>query len=339
VATMRAWQVAEAGGDFELVEREVPSPGRGEVVVRVQACGVCHSDVFAKEGGFPGLRHPLVPGHEVAGVLEAVGEGVHPWKPGDRVGVGWFGGNCGWCEACRHGDLISCEHLEIPGITRDGGYADYLLIASAALALIPDDLGAEEAAPLLCAGITTYNALRHSGAGSGDLVAVLGVGGLGHLGVQFASKLGFRTVAIARGGDKEELARRLGAHEYIDSTAADPAAALQQLGGAKVILATAANAAAMTAVFGGLGRRGRMIVVGASMEPIEVSPGALIGSNSGVIGHASGTSKDSEDTLRFSALAGVAPMIETVPFEEAPAAYEKMMAGDARFRMVITTGA
>jgi alcohol dehydrogenase len=339
VATMRAWQVAEAGGPFELVEREVPPPGRGEVVVRVQACGVCHSDVFAKEGGFPGMRHPLVPGHEVAGVLESVGEGVHPWKPGDRVGVGWFGGNCGWCEACRHGDLISCEYLEIPGITRDGGYADYLLIASGALALIPDDLSAEQAAPLLCAGITTYNALRHSGAAPGDLVAVLGVGGLGHLGVQFAAKLGFRTVAIARGRDKEELARRLGAHEYLDATATDPAAALQELGGAKVILATAANAGAMTAVLGGLGRRGRMIVVGASMDPIEVPPAALIGSNSGIIGHASGTSKDSEDTLRFSALAGVAPMIETVPFEEAPAAYEKMIAGDARFRMVITTGA
>jgi D-arabinose 1-dehydrogenase-like Zn-dependent alcohol dehydrogenase len=339
VATMRAWQVAEAGGPFELVEREVPPPGRGEVVVRVQACGVCHSDVFAKEGGFPGMRHPLVPGHEVAGVLESVGEGVHPWKPGDRVGVGWFGGNCGWCEACRHGDLISCEYLEIPGITRDGGYADYLLIASGALALIPDDLSAEQAAPLLCAGITTYNALRHSGAAPGDLVAVLGVGGLGHLGVQFAAKLGFRTVAIARGRDKEELARRLGAHEYVDSNEADPAAALQELGGAKVILATAANAAAMTAVLGGLGRRGRMIVVGASMDPIEVPPAALIGSSSGIVGHASGTSKDSEDTLRFSALAGVAPMIETVPFEEAPAAYEKMIAGDARFRMVITTGA
>jgi D-arabinose 1-dehydrogenase-like Zn-dependent alcohol dehydrogenase len=333
---MRVWQVPEAGADFELVEREVPAPGRGEVVVRVEACGVCHSDVFAKEGGYPGLSHPLVPGHEVAGVIDQIGDDVHPWTVGDRVGVGWFGGNCGWCDPCRHGDFISCRNLEVSGITRDGGYAEYLLVAASALAAIPDDLASADAAPLMCAGITTFNPLRHADAVPGDLVAVLGVGGLGHLGVQFAARLGFRTVAIARGTDKEQLARRLGAHDYIDSTAQDPAAALQELGGAKVILATAASAPAMTAVMGGLGRRGRIIVVGASMEPIEVPPAMLIGSNSGVYGHASGTSKDSEDTLDFSALAGVRPMIETVPFEETPAAYEKMIAGDARFRMVIT---
>jgi D-arabinose 1-dehydrogenase-like Zn-dependent alcohol dehydrogenase len=339
MATMRVWQVPEAGADFELVERDVPAPGRGEVVVRVEACGVCHSDVFAKEGGYPGMSHPLVPGHEVAGVIDRVGDDVHPWTVGDRVGVGWFGGHCGWCEPCRQGDFISCRNLEISGITRDGGYAEYLLVAASALAAIPDDLASADAAPLLCAGITTFNPLRHADASPGDLVAVLGVGGLGHLGVQFAARLGFRTVAIARGADKEELARRLGAHEYIDSTARDPAAALQELGGAKVILATAASAPAMTAAMGGLGPRGRMIVVGASMEAIEVPPAMLIGSNSGVYGHASGTSKDSEDTLGFSALAGVRPMIEAVPFEEAPAAYEKMISGDARFRMVITMDA
>ena len=338
MATMRAWQVPEAGADFELVEREVPTPGRGEVVVRVEACGVCHSDVFAKEGGYPGMTHPLVPGHEVAGVIDTVGEDVHPWQVGDRAGVGWFGGNCGWCEPCRRGDLISCQNLEVTGITRDGGYAEYLLIPATALAAIPEDLGAAEAGPLLCAGITTYNPLRHAHAVPGDLVAVLGVGGLGHLGVQYAARMGFRTVAIARGRDKEELARQLGAHEYIDSTEQDPAAALQELGGATVILATAASGEAMTAVVGGLGRRGRMIVVGASMEPIEVPPAMLIGSNSGIYGHASGSSQESEDTLDFSALAGVRPMIETVPFEEAPQAYEKMLSGDARFRMVITMG-
>jgi D-arabinose 1-dehydrogenase-like Zn-dependent alcohol dehydrogenase len=335
---MRVWQVPEAGADFEQVEREVPTPGPREVVVRVEACGVCHSDVFAKEGGYPGMSHPLVPGHEVAGVIDQVGEDVHPWQVGQRVGVGWFGGNCGWCEPCRRGDLISCQNLEITGITRDGGYAEYLLIAASALAAIPEDLGPAEAGPLLCAGITTYNPLRHAHAMPGDLVAVLGVGGLGHLGVQYAARLGFRTVAIARGRDKEALARQLGAHEYIDSTEQDPSAALQELGGASVILATAASGPAMTAAVGGLGRRGRMIVVGASMEPIEVPPAMLIGSNSGIYGHASGSSQDSEDTLDFSALAGVRPMIETVPFEEAPQAYDKMLAGDARFRMVITMG-
>ena len=244
--TMRAMQVPEADADFELVEREVPSPGPGEALVKVEACGVCHSDSFAKSGGYPGVTFPVVPGHEVAGTVAALGEGVEGWEEGQRVGVGWFGGNCGHCEPCRRGDLIGCQNMEIPGVTMDGGYAEYVVVSARALAAIPDDLSSEDAAPLLCAGITTYNALRHSGAVAGDLVAVLGVGGLGHLGVQFAAKLGFETVAIARGAEKGELARELGANHYIDSTASDPAEELQKLGGAKVVLATVTNAAAMS---------------------------------------------------------------------------------------------
>jgi alcohol dehydrogenase/propanol-preferring alcohol dehydrogenase len=341
MATMRAVQVSEAGGDFELVERDIPQPGRGEALVRVQACGVCHSDVFTKSGQFPGISYPRVPGHEIAGVIESLGEGLEawPWKPGQRVGVGWFGGNCGHCEPCRRGDLIDCVNLVIPGISFDGGYADYVVVAATALAAIPDDLAAEEAAPLLCAGITTYNALRHSGATGGDLVAILGVGGLGHLGVQFAAKLGYDTVAIARGTGKEELARELGARHYVDSTAQDPAAELQKLGGARVVLATVTSAPAMTAVVGGLGPRGKLVVVGASMEPMEIPPAMLIGGNTSIVGHASGASVDSEDTMAFSALSGVRPMIETRPLEEAAEAFDRMMAGDARFRMVLTTGA
>jgi D-arabinose 1-dehydrogenase-like Zn-dependent alcohol dehydrogenase len=337
--TMRAVQVPEPGGDFELVEREVPEPGRGEALVRVQACGVCGSDHFAKEGGLPGVSHPLVPGHEIAGVLESVGEGVDTWEPGQRVGVGWFGGNCGHCEPCRRGWLIDCENLIITGITRDGGYADYVLVDAKALALMPDGLSAEEAAPLMCAGITTFNALRHSGAVGGDLVAVLGLGGLGHLGVQFAAKLGFETVAIARGADKEELARGLGARHYIDSRSQDPAEELQRLGGARVIVATAPSAPAMTAALGGLGVHGRLVVVGASGDPIEVPAGLLILASRSIVGHSSGTSRDSEDTLGFSARSDVRPMIETRPLEQASEAYERMLSGDVRFRMVLTTGA
>jgi D-arabinose 1-dehydrogenase-like Zn-dependent alcohol dehydrogenase len=339
MATMRAVQVSSPGGDFELVEREVPEPRRGEVLVRVQACGLCHSDSLAKEGHFPGVPYPIVPGHEIAGVIASVGEDVHGWEPGRRVGVGWFGGNCGYCDPCRRGDLIGCENMGIPGVTFDGGYADYVVVKESALASVPDDLVAEEAAPLLCAGITTFNALRHSGAHGGDLVAILGVGGLGHLGIQFAARLGFDTVAIARGREKEELARELGAHHYIDSRTQDPAEELTKLGGATVVLATATSAAAMTAATGGLGRHGRLVAVGVSPEPIEVSPMLLIGGDRSVAGHASGTSKDSEDTLAFSMLSGVRPMIETRPLEEAAAAYEKMMSGEARFRMVLTTGA
>ncbi|HET9721039.1 MAG TPA: alcohol dehydrogenase [Solirubrobacteraceae bacterium] len=336
---MRAMVVREPGGDFELEEREVPTPGRDEAVIRVHACGVCHSDMFAKEGGYPGVSHPVVPGHEIAGVIESLGEGVRGWEVGQRVGVGWFGGNCGYCEQCRRGHFIDCENMETPGITIDGGYADYVLVRAGAMASLPEDLGYEDAAPLLCAGITTYNALRHSGATAGDRVAILGVGGLGHLGVQFAARMGFHTIAIARGRDKEELARKLGAHEYIDSTAGDPAQALLQLGGADVILSTVTSSEAMGAVFGGLRPRGRLVVVGASMDPIPVPAAMLIGGNKTIAGHASGTSRDSEDTLAFSALSGVRPMIETFPLEEAGRAYEKMISGEARFRMVITTGA
>jgi D-arabinose 1-dehydrogenase-like Zn-dependent alcohol dehydrogenase len=338
MAKMRAVQVSEAGGPFELVERDVPQPGRDEALVRVHACGICHSDSFAKDGGYPGVSFPVVPGHEIAGEIAALGEGVQGWEVGQRVGVGWFGGNCGYCEPCRRGDLIGCEKMEIPGVTSDGGYADYVLVNAHALALMPDDLADVDAAPLMCAGITTYNALRQSGAHGGDLVAVLGLGGLGHLGVQFAAKLGFRTVAIARGAEKAELARKLGAERYIDSTAEDPAEELAKLGGAKVILSTITNAEAVAATFGGLGQRGELVIVGASMEPLGIPPAALIGGNKSIVGHASGTSRDSEDTLSFSVLAGVRPMIETLPLEQASEAYERMMSGDARFRMVLTTG-
>jgi D-arabinose 1-dehydrogenase-like Zn-dependent alcohol dehydrogenase len=339
MAKMRAVQVSEPGGPFELVERDVPAPGRGEALVRVHACGICHSDSFAKEGGYPGVTFPAVPGHEIAGTIEALGEGVQGWETGQRVGVGWFGGNCGYCESCRRGDLIGCEHMEIPGITSDGGYADYVLVDAGALALMPDDLADVDAAPLMCAGITTYNALRQSSARGGDLVAILGLGGLGHLGVQFAAKLGFRTVAIARGAEKGELARKLGAERYVDSTAEDPAEELSKLGGAKVILSTITNAEAVAAAFGGLAQRGELVIVGASMEPLGIPPAALIGGNKSIVGHASGTSRDSEDTLLFSVLADVRPMIETLPLEQAAEAYEKMISGDARFRMVLTTGA
>jgi D-arabinose 1-dehydrogenase-like Zn-dependent alcohol dehydrogenase len=339
MAGMRAVQVSQRGGPFELVERDVPSPGRGDALVRVHACGICHSDSYAKEGGFPGVSYPLVPGHEIAGVVESLGDEVEGWEPGQRVGVGWFGGQCGHCEPCRRGYLIDCRNLPIPGINRDGGYADYVVVKATALARIPDDIDPREAAPLLCAGVTTYNALRRSGAVGGDLVAILGVGGLGHLGIQFAAELGFDTVAIARGRDKQDLAHRLGARHYIDSTVQDPAEELLRLGGARVILATVASAPAMTVVIGGLAVRGKLVVVGASMEPIEVAPGMLIGGSRSIVGHASGTSRDSEDTLAFSALRDVRPMIETLPLDQASEAYERMMGGDARFRMVLTTGA
>ena len=305
----------------------------------LQACGVCHSDAFTIEGGVPGIEYPRVPGHEIAGRIEAVGEAVVPWKVGQRVGVGWFGGNCGHCDPCRRGDMISCVNGLVPGIAYDGGYADHVVVPQSALASIPDDLSAEDAAPLLCAGITTFNALRESGARAGDLVAVLGIGGLGHLGVQFARRMGFETVAIARGTDKEEQARSLGAHHYVDSTGTDVADALQVLGGATTILATVTAPAAMSAAVGGRRPRGRMVVVGASTDPMQIPPFALIPGSTGVVGHASGTSKDSEDTLRFSALQGIRPMIETYPLEQAAEGYARMMSGGARFRVVLTTGA
>ena len=336
--TMRVVQVPYKDGPFELVERDLPEPGPGEVRVKVQACGICHSDSIARDGLFPWVAFPIVPGHEIAGVIDAVGPGVVGWGVGTRVGVGWFGGHCGRCEPCRRGDLVDCRNLRVPGLTYDGGYAEAMLAPADALALIPDELSATEAAPLLCAGVTTYNALRESGARPGDLVAILGIGGLGHLGVQFAAKMGFRTVAIARGGDKEALARQLGAHIYLDSQAQDVAAELTRLGGAKVILATVTSGRAMSAVIPGLAVRGRLVVVGVGMDPIEVSPLDLIAGSRTVTGHASGASIDSQDTLAFSALSGVRPTIETVPLERAAEAYDKMMRIEARFRMVLTTG-
>src|ERR1700730_806581 len=339
MARMRAVQVSEPGGDFEWVEREMATPVPEEALVRVQACGICHSDSYVKEGGFPGVSYPAVPGHEIAGFIAALGEGVRGWEVGQRVGVGWFGGNCGYCRPCRHGEPMFCQNMGIPGITLDGGYADYVLVRSNAMALMPEEMSAEDAAPLLCAGLTTYNALRHSGARGGDLVGVLGLGGLGHLGVQFARKLGFHAVAIARGREKEELAGRLGAHQYIDSTAQDPAQELAQLGGARVILATVTSSAAMTAVVGGLGMRGRLVILGAALEPMQMPPAMLIAGDKSIAGHASGTSGDSEDTLAFSVLADVRPMIETRPLEQAGEAYERVMSGAARFRMVLRTGA
>ena len=335
--TMNAVQVPAAGGGLEHVQRDVPEPGRDEVRVRVQACGVCHSDSITVEGHMP-IEYPRIPGHEVAGVVDAVGEGVEGYAPGDRVGVGWFGGCCFHCEPCRRGNFIACENGEVSGISYDGGYAEMMVAPWEALARIPDDLSDADAAPLLCAGITTFNALRSSVARPGDRVAILGVGGLGHLGVQYAAKMGLEVVAIARGTDKEPLARELGAHHYVDSTAGDVAEALTALGGVQVVLATVTVADAMTATLGGLKPGGQLVVVGAPPDPLTVPAFALIPGSSAVQGHASGTSRDSEDTLAFSALTGVRPRIETVPLAEAPAAYDRMMAGDARFRMVLTMG-
>jgi D-arabinose 1-dehydrogenase-like Zn-dependent alcohol dehydrogenase len=335
--TYRAVQVPKPGAPLELVERELQEPGRNQVRVTVQACGVCHSDTITTFGVMP-IDFPRVPGHEIAGIVDAVGEGVEDVKPGDRVGVGWFGGCCFRCDPCRHGDFINCENLKIAGVSYDGGYAESVVVPLEALARIPDDLAAVDAAPLLCAGITTFNALRRSDARAGDVVAVLGVGGLGHLGIQYAARMGFHTVAIARGADKAPLARELGAHVYVDSTAQDIAAELTKLGGAKVVLSTVTHAPTMTAAIDGLGPRGQLLVVGVDPEPIQASSVALVGGSRQVIGHASGTSKDSEDTLAFSVLTAVSPRIETYPLEEAQAGYDRMMSGGARFRVVLTTG-
>ncbi len=333
---MQAVQVARAGGPLELLERDVPEPTHGEVRVRIEACGVCHSDSLTIEGQWPGLSFPRIPGHEIAGIIDKLGTGVVGWSIGQRVGVGWFGGHCGYCEPCRRGWLIDCRNLRIPGISYDGGYAEAMVAPADALAAIPDELGSTEAAPLLCAGVTTFNALRRSGAIPGDVVAILGIGGLGHLGVQFANKLGFRTAAIARGADKEALARKLGAHHFIDSATEDVAAALNRLGGARAVLATVTSANAMTPAIDGLAVRGRLIVVGVDARPIEVSPLQLIGASRSIVGHAAGASINSQDTLAFSALSGVRPMIETMPLARAAEAYARMMHGDARFRMVLT---
>jgi D-arabinose 1-dehydrogenase-like Zn-dependent alcohol dehydrogenase len=332
---MRVAQIPKAGGDFEIVEREIPKPGAGQVLIKVQACGICHSDVLTKEG-WPGIQYPRVPGHEVAGVIHELGEGVSAWKKGQRVGVGWHGGQDGTCLSCRRGDFRNCRNLQIPGISYDGGYQQYMVAPVEALAAIPDSLNAIEAAPLLCAGITTFNALRHSGALPGDLVAVQGIGGLGHLGIQFAHKFGYKVAAIGRGPDNAALAAKLGASVYIDSKATDAAKELQKMGGAQVILATAPSSKAMSALIDGLGPNGKLMVVGATTDPIEVTPVQLIFGSKSIQGWAAGTPTDSEDTLRFAELSGVRPMIETYPLEKAAEGYARMMSGNAQFRVVLT---
>lgn len=334
--TMNAMVVNKPGADFVMVEREIPTPGPGHVLIKVEACGICHSDVFVKEGLFPGIEFPRSPGHEVAGVVESVGAGVKMWQPGQRVGVGWHGGHCFECESCRRGDFITCANEAITGISYDGGYAEYMVAPEHVLALIPDGLSAVDAAPLLCAGVTTYNALRNAGARPGDVVAVQGVGGLGHLGVQYASKMGFHTVAISRGADKADLAYQLGAHVYIDAKATDAAEELAKMGGAKIILATAPNSEAMSSVINGLGVDGKLVVVGATPDPILVSPFQLIGQRKSVTGWPSGTARDSQDTMAFSAITHTKPMIETYPLAQANEAYARMMSNQARFRVVLT---
>ena len=335
---MRAVQVSEAKGPFEIVEREIPEPAADWVRVKVQACGICHSDVLVKDGLWPGIQYPRVPGHEVIGTIDALGSGVEGWKTGQRVGVGWHGGHCGYCDNCRRGDFFACQvALLTTGISFDGGYAEYMTAPAKALARMPDELSAVETAPLMCAGVTTFNALRNSVARAGDVVAVLGIGGLGHLGVQYAARMGFRTIAIARGKDKEPLARKLGAAQYIDSTTQDPAAELQKLGGAKVVIATVTNADAMAAAMGGLAPKGVFMVIGAA-GPISVDPLLLITGTRSVEGWYSGTSIDSQDTLRFSALAGVKSMNEIFPLSQVVEGYERMISGKARFRVVLDMG-
>ena len=332
---MKAVQISKPGGDFELVERNIPEPGRNQVRVKVEACGICHSDALVKEGLWPGLQYPRVPGHEIAGRIDSVGPDVTNWKPGQRVGVGWHGGHDFTCIPCRRGDFVNCKNEKITAIHYDGGYAEYMISPAEAVAAIPDELAAAEAAPLLCAGITVFNALRNSGARAGDLVAVQGIGGLGHLGIQYARQLGFRTFAIGRGKDKEALARKLGAAHYIDTAASDPAAELQKFGGANIILATAPDSKSMSAIFNGLSSRGQLLVVGATADPIAVTPLQLIMGSKALQGWASGSAMDSEDTLNFSALSGVRPMIEKYPLEKAAEAYQQMITGKARFRVVL----
>jgi D-arabinose 1-dehydrogenase-like Zn-dependent alcohol dehydrogenase len=335
---MRSVQVSKPKGPFEIVERDIPEPSAAQVRIKVQACGICHSDSFTKEGLLPGIQYPRVPGHEVAGVIDVVGKDVTEWKPGQRVAVGWHGGHCGHCESCRRGDFVTCQYAQVPGISYDGGYADYVITPTVALASIPDQLSATEAAPLMCAGITTYNALRNSGARVGDVVAILGVGGLGHLAIQFAAKMGFKTIAIARGKDKEEMVKKLGAIHYIDGQSQNTVEELAKMGGAKVILATLPSGKAMSAVLGGLGVNGKLIVIGASDEPLEVPPNLFISGRRSIVGWPSGTSIDSQDTLNFSVLSGVRSMNEIFPVERASEAYDLMMSGKARFRVVLTTG-
>src|ERR1700676_2916423 len=334
----RAVQVPAVGGDFQLIEKEFPEPGTGQVRIRVQACGVCHSDSVTKYGLFPGIAYPRIPGHEVAGVLNAVGPGEPLFKPGQRVGLGWHGGHCNYCVPCRKGDFILCQNQLVSGVSMDGGYADYVIAPANAVAFVPEELNDVDAAPLLCAGITTYNTLRNSGARPGDTVAILGIGGLGHLAVQYAAKSGYRTVAIARGGDKGPLAKKLGAHVYIDSTRQDPAAELQKLGGAAVILSTVTATDALVQAAGGLGPSGKFFVNGVPDKPWEVNVIPMVLNRLSIVGWPSGTGMDSEDTLNFSALTGVKPMVETYPLEKAPEAFDRMMSGKARFRVVLTMG-
>jgi alcohol dehydrogenase/propanol-preferring alcohol dehydrogenase len=337
MSKMRVVQIARPNGPLEIVEREIPEPGAGAVRVKVQACGICHSDSFVKEGTYPGIEYPRVPGHEVVGVIDAVGPDVAEWTKGQRVGVGWHGGYCGVCDACRRGDFFACRTGRVTGITHDGGYAEYMIAHASALARVPDELSTVDAAPLMCAGITTFNALRNSGARPGELVAVLGVGGLGHLGVQFAAKMGFRTVAIARGADKEPLAKKLGAWRYIDSQNQDPAAELAKLGGAKAILATVTNGQAMSTVVPGLAINGTLLVIGAA-ESLAVPALQILVGRQSVKGWNSGTSIDSQDTLAFSVLSGVRSMNENFPLDRVSEAYERMLSGKARFRVVLTIG-
>jgi len=333
---MKMALIPKPGADFEIVEREIPKPGSGQVLIKVQACGVCHSDVITKEGGLPGIQYPRVPGHEVAGVIDELGAGVTAWKKGQRVGVGWHGGHDGTCLSCRRGDFRNCRNRQIPGVTYDGGYQQYMLAPVEALAAIPESLSAVDAAPLLCAGITTFGALRRSGALPGDLVAVQGIGGLGHLGIQFASKFGYKVAAIGRGPENAALAEKLGAKVYIDSKAKNATEELQKLGGAQVILATAPSSKAMSALIDGLAPNGKLMVVGATTEPIEVTPLQLIFGTRKIEGWAAEAPVDSEDTMRFAELSGVRAMIETYPLEKAGEAYARMMSGDAKFRVVLT---
>jgi len=336
VARMKAAQVAKPGADFEMVERPIPAPDAGQVRIQVRACGICHSDVLVKEGVFPWIQYPRVPGHEVAGVIDEVGAGVSAWKTGQRVGVGWHGGHDGTCRECRRGDFRNCRNVKVTGMSYDGGYQEYMVAPVEALVPIPDSLSDVDAAPLLDAGITTYNALRNSGAMPGDLVAVQGIGGLGHLGVQFANKFGYRVAAIGRGPENAELAKKLGAHVYIDSHATNAAEKLQELGGARVIIATAPNSKAMSALIDGLGPNGKLVVIGASLDAIEVTPSQLIFGSKTIQGWAAGTPAASEDTLNFCVLTGVRPMIETYPLEKAGEAYARMLSGKAEFRVVLT---
>jgi D-arabinose 1-dehydrogenase-like Zn-dependent alcohol dehydrogenase len=333
---MKAAQISKAGGDWELVERDVPEPGPGQARVKVEACGICHSDALVKEGLWPGLQYPRVPGHEIAGRVDAVGANVTSWAIGQRVGVGWHGGHCFVCEQCRRGDFAMCVNRKVTGIDFDGGYASHVIVPAAALAAIPDDLPAEEAGPFMCAGVTVFNALRNSGARAGDVVAVHGIGGLGHLGVQYARRMGFNTVAINRGSDKEDLALQLGAHSYIDATAKDVVAELQKLGGASVILATAPNAQAISGLVDGLAPNGKLLVPAAPSEPLSINVFSLVMKRSSVAGWYSGTAKDSQDTLEFSALSDVHPMIEKYPLAKVAEAYEQMHSGRVRFRVVLT---